>query len=144
MDTAFFDQFAAEFSGDRFEAAAMRFNFPSAIYFDEQTVVFHNQKQLGKALSAYKERLRKFSYDETRAEVFAMSPPRGNRQLVWVSWHHYDAVGKEIEKSSIKYFCCAAPGDNQKIQLAEYLEAPSVCLQVNGDVDGSEATLMIQ
>lgn len=127
MRDRFFEHMAREFSQGNLRKAAERFNYPSAIYLGTEALVYHSAKEMGDALDAYKKRLAAFEHCETKAEVIATTPKRRDKQIVWVNWLHYDRSGNEIEQSSIKYFCCDTPDDGFRIQLAEYITAPSVC-----------------
>ena len=127
MRSQFFEHMAREFSHGNMRKAAERFNYPSAIYLGSETLVYHSPKEMGDALDAYKKRLTAFEHCQTKAQVISTTPKRGEKQIIWVNWLHYDRSGNEIEQSSIKYFCCDAPDGGFRIQLAEYITAPSVC-----------------
>lgn len=127
MREQFFENMAREFSQGNLLKAAERFNYPSAIYLGPEALVYHSPKEMGDALGAYKKRLAAFEHCKTKAQVVATTPKRRDKQIIWVNWLHYDRSGNEIEQSSIKYFCCDVPDGGFRIQLAEYITAPSVC-----------------
>ena len=122
MLTDFFKNFAAEFSRRHLDRAAERFCYPSAIYQGDMTMVYHSKSELGAALDAYRARLSDLDYSRTTAEIVQMTPKRGDKQIIWVDWRHFDAAGQEIERSSARYFCSDINGDDFKIRLVEYVE----------------------
>ncbi len=137
MRDKFFEHMAREFSKGNLRKAAERFNYPSAIYLGTEALLYHSPKEMGEALAAYKKKLAAFEHYKTMAQVVATTPKRRDKQIIWVNWLHYDCSGNEIEKSSIKYFCCDTPDGGFRIQLAEYITAPSVC---SIDRDAGEAS----
>lgn len=118
---------AEEFSQGNLRKAAERFDYPSAVYFGTEALVYHSPNEMGEALDAYRKRLAAFEHCVTKARVVAKTPKRGNKRIIWVDWLHYDPAGNEIEQSSIKYFCCDNPDGGFRIQLAEYITAPTIC-----------------
>ncbi|MEO3417247.1 hypothetical protein AAFO92_21535 [Roseovarius sp. CAU 1744] len=143
MRTDFFEKFAAEFSRRRLDLAARRFNYPSAFYLGGATKVYRTQAELGAALDAYHARLNLFDYSRTRAKVVCMTPKRGDKQIVWVDWCHFDGSGDEIERTTVKYFCKNAHEGSFKIQLAEYIDPPCIPVSDDADPEHSHTTLLL-
>ena len=143
MHDHFFEHMAMEFSQGNLRKAAERFNYPSAIYLGTEALVYHSPKEMGDALGVYKKRLAAFEHCKTKAKVVATTPKRGDKQIIWVHWLHYDRSGNAIEQSSIKYFCCDAPDGGFRIQLAEYITAPSVCSTQRAATEANDIATLV-
>ena len=122
MKKDFFEHFADEFSNGDTVAITRRFEFPSAIYQGENLCVFHSPGQMHDALCKYRNRLCESRYSSSKAVVAAVGIRRGDQQIFWIDWSHFDVSGDEIEKTSVKYFCCVTPNYGHRIQLGEYID----------------------
>ncbi len=122
MATDFFKKLATEFSTKQLDLAAQRFEYPSALYLGDKTIVYHSQAELGAALNVYRAHLNLYDYSWTQAEIVGMTSKRGNQQIIWVDWCHLDQSGETIERTVVKHFCRDAEEDDLKIQLAEFVE----------------------
>lgn len=127
----FFEHMANEFSCGKLDLAASRFRYPAAVYLGKHSLVYSSPEEMRDALCAYKERLQVFKHWKTEAHVVDQTFERGRNRIIWVDWQHFDMAGNQIAKSSIKYFCSDLPDDGFRIQLAEYVTAPSACMIEN-------------
>lgn len=130
MCNLFLDRLAKDFGEGKLRKVAKRYNYPLAIYCEEKALVYHSICEMEYALREYKKWLETFDHCATNAEVLGRTPKRGDKQIIWVNWRYFDTSGSEIEHTSVKYFCCDAPDGRLQIQLAEFINVPSVCFPV--------------
>jgi hypothetical protein len=126
----FFEEQCDLFARNDLAPMSLRFAMPTAIYFNEQIMVFKNPKAIQSLLSVKRTALRHAHYARTSFRIIAQSIKPRKHLSVWVEFRHFTADNSLITSSTSRYFCVRQAGAHLLIQLIEYLQTPQLDLSM--------------
>jgi hypothetical protein len=107
---------------------ANKFSVPTPIYLEGRLVVLKTVQKLEDAISTYRNSLLVAGWAHSTVRVIAQSIIDDKQMSVWVESAHLDASNHVLSVSTVRYYCIVRNGYVSKIEIAEYLQAPSGCM----------------
>lgn len=113
----------AEFLSGRLDALASRFKMPLVVYSIAGVTVLRTKEELMQRTEQYRAAMIAMSVVSSKVTVVSRDPPYNHRFRATVRITDYNADGRAVAGSLVRYFLVKTDGTYQ-IEMIEYLEAP--------------------
>ena len=121
---AYFQALAEAYCNADFERVAEFHAVPSAIYVDNDVLVFSQRYQLLEAIKENCAANYKLGCRSVKNRVLAQSFSCKNNYWVWVNWQNLDGEGNTLFETHARYFCSDEQDRPPLIRLVEFTETP--------------------